>query len=531
MNESSVNEIVDLIVASKGSAPKICLLIGAGCSVSADIPLASGLVDRIRKDYPTAYRKAEKKCEGDKKPNYGQCMAELKSAYRRKLVNEYVSNAKINWAHIAIACLIEKRIVDRVLTVNFDPLVSRACALLNQFPAVYDFGATGASDFDAGLLEGCSVFHLHGQHTGFILLNTEEKLRVQAEKLSGVIADSVRGRLCIVVGYSGENDPLISKLAEHEYPYGLFWVQHDDEDPPGKVCENILAKDDASLIRNAPADTFLVDLARGLEAYPPPFLENPYTHLEGVFQTIAPLKRESVEAKETDVLEKVRLDIHNTKISYDRRFGPAGRIRSLVVAKNFEKALEIFGSGELNWRKDSELRDNFFWAHMGRGNQVIEEIDALPEGEGRLRLLKEGRYLAKSMMEIALEDLENRSLLGAFQASFSRVESKSRRRRTLNQGLANLTLAYDAGVHSAVYNLACAYCLKDHEEKSKKYLHEAFELHFLPSKQHLLIDKDIDSIRSKRWFKNFLKKAFPEKAETELATPARKKQPRPRKKK
>ena len=60
-------------------------------------------------------------------------MAEL-----RDLVAEYVDSAKINWAHICIALLFQAGYVDRVLTTNFDPLVNRACALLGQFPAVYD---------------------------------------------------------------------------------------------------------------------------------------------------------------------------------------------------------------------------------------------------------------------------------------------------------------------------------------------------------------------------------------------------------
>ena len=73
---------------------------------------------------------------------YPDCMAALERGVRRDLIGAYIDKAKINWAHIALAQLIDGGYVDRVLTTNFDPLISRACALVNSFPAVYDFAAS-----------------------------------------------------------------------------------------------------------------------------------------------------------------------------------------------------------------------------------------------------------------------------------------------------------------------------------------------------------------------------------------------------
>ena len=69
-------------------------------------------------------------------------MSELLLSERRDLIAEYVDKAKINWAHLCIALLVQAGFVDRVLTTNFDLLVVRACALLNEFPAIYDFAAS-----------------------------------------------------------------------------------------------------------------------------------------------------------------------------------------------------------------------------------------------------------------------------------------------------------------------------------------------------------------------------------------------------
>src|ERR1039458_7470156 len=65
---------------------------------------------------------------------------------------------KINWAHLALAQLIDGGYIDRVLTTNFDPLVSRACALVNSFPAVYDFAASRV--FNPDQISEKAIFHL-----------------------------------------------------------------------------------------------------------------------------------------------------------------------------------------------------------------------------------------------------------------------------------------------------------------------------------------------------------------------------------
>src|SRR5262249_40759554 len=143
---------------AKRRKKKCALLIGAGCSATGGVPLANGFVEIIKKDWANAYHRAAKAASSGL-PTYPLCMAELSDAERRDLIAEYVDAARINWAHIAIAQLIDAEFVDRVFTTNFDPLVLRACALLNVFPAVYDFAAT--QRFKPAYLPERSVFHLH----------------------------------------------------------------------------------------------------------------------------------------------------------------------------------------------------------------------------------------------------------------------------------------------------------------------------------------------------------------------------------
>ena len=157
----SIDDIVDIIKFAKDQKRGCCLLIGAGCSVKAGIPTAAGLVEEIKKRWPQAYARAPEK-------SYFRCMEQVVRGQRRDLIAEYVDQARVNWAHIGIALLVKEGFVDRILTTNFDPLVLRACALLREFPAVYDFAASQL--FKTADIPDKAVFYLHGQRTGFILI-------------------------------------------------------------------------------------------------------------------------------------------------------------------------------------------------------------------------------------------------------------------------------------------------------------------------------------------------------------------------
>ncbi len=173
--ERNIDDIVSTLKAGKEANRRCSLLIGAGCSVKAGIPLANSFVDYIKQNHHAAYNRATEK-------SYPHCMAELPSGVRRDLIGKYVDQAKINWAHIAIAQLIKSGYVDRVLTPNFDPLVMRACALVGEFPAVYDFATS--QQFKSAYLPEKAIFHLHGQRAGFSLLHTKQEV----DSLSGALA-------------------------------------------------------------------------------------------------------------------------------------------------------------------------------------------------------------------------------------------------------------------------------------------------------------------------------------------------------
>ena len=181
-----IDDVVETLRKAKELGRSCGLLIGAGCSVKAGIPTAPGFVKIIQKEYQQAYKRAQEK-------TYAQCMAQLAQGQRRDLIASYVDKAKINWAHICIAQLMKMGYIDRVLTTNFDLLVARACALLGHFPAFYDFAAS--QNFNPADIFDQAVFYLHGQYTGFVLMNTNKEIKKHSKFLAPVFKDAGLGRV------------------------------------------------------------------------------------------------------------------------------------------------------------------------------------------------------------------------------------------------------------------------------------------------------------------------------------------------
>jgi hypothetical protein len=265
--EATLDQLVELIRARRseeGPAP-CALMVGAGCSATGGVPLADDFVRIMQSEYPFHYQGISSSL------SYQECMAKLPDGYRRDLIRGYCERATINHAHLGIAQLVKAGYVGRILSTNFDPLIVRACALVGEFPAVYDCAVSPC--LEGVLFHPKSVFYLHGQWSGLRLHNVEEDLRRQADLVRPVLVDVQKDRLWMIVGYSGRSDPPIDVIAEAgEYPSGLFWVAHQNEPPDPGVLAKLLAKPNMRLIKGFDADSFFRELATLLGCYPPEFV-------------------------------------------------------------------------------------------------------------------------------------------------------------------------------------------------------------------------------------------------------------------
>lgn len=141
----NVKDIAKTIRDSKKSGKPLVIFTGAGCSKSAGMPLASELIVEINKKYKGNI----KGLSDTEKSDYGACMRKLTPHEQKTLIEKYISKAKINWAHIALASLLKNGYLGKVLTFNFDNILNRACSLDNFYPTTYDLKVLAEEYFNS----------------------------------------------------------------------------------------------------------------------------------------------------------------------------------------------------------------------------------------------------------------------------------------------------------------------------------------------------------------------------------------------
>lgn len=415
--ERKIEDIISILKAGKDANRRCSLLIGAGCSVKAGIPLASSFVEEIKRDHSGAYNLATEK-------TYPHCMAELPPGIRRDLIAKYVDQAKINWAHIAIAQLIKNGYVDRVLTPNFDPLVMRACALVGEFPAVYDFATS--QQFKSAYLPDKAIFHLHGQRAGFSLLHTNEQVNSLSVALAPVFEEAGKGRTWLVVGYSGDNDPVFEHLVKvPEFDYGLYWITYRDNMPAPHVKTRLLRPDNcAYYVSGYDADEFFVKLAQKLDCFPPDLISRPFSHVNSLLKMLTPfaLPISSKVSEEFDFISKTRELVGSaikryeglgSSVDDDSEQQAALKIviatQEAILAGDLTEAMNNIS--KMPRLHDPQVNHLHSWAYIMAGNQDVDrakrQLDSSEEADRLYALAREKYQTALAIKPDNPEALNN----------------------------------------------------------------------------------------------------------------------------
>lgn len=283
----TVQEVAQLLKQAKENEKTYVFFTGAGCSISAGVPSATGLIEEIRSKYPIQVKNIDHVKD---QYNYGKYMSVLDKDERRRLLKPHIlDNKNINWAHIALACLMQNGYVERVLTFNFDSILSRACNLLGLHPSIYDFATANPHLYH--LINDPSIVHLHGQGTGFVQLNTKEETQKHTEHLGEFIAATLNSNPSLFIGYSGNADEFFPLLKEkYSEQHRLIWTGRKEsiDDIDADSVKDFL-KENSNLthyIGSTDADHFLIQLAKELNCFPPELFSNPYKFLNQQLENI-----------------------------------------------------------------------------------------------------------------------------------------------------------------------------------------------------------------------------------------------------
>lgn len=287
----TIEDIAYLIEqANKRGENKPIVFLGAGASVSAGIPLVGNIIDDIlelHKDKPSIKRLPE-----EHKKDYYKLMSALSAQERRSLFSDYINNdkVKLNVTHIYLAQMLKEKLIDYVLTVNFDDLMLKACAMFNFIPPVYDVSIL--NDFTTTTFLEKSVTYLHGQHHGQWLLNAEGELTKVKESIPKIFERICNNRTWIVVGYSGE-DELVNEIARiGSFENELYWVGYNESPLSEQVKEKLFSnsRTNAYHIKGYDSDSFFLKLHSELNLKTPEIFNKPFSFLNKMMDQVTDIK-------------------------------------------------------------------------------------------------------------------------------------------------------------------------------------------------------------------------------------------------
>ncbi|MES2286027.1 MAG: SIR2 family protein [Bacteroidota bacterium] len=379
-NQSTPKELANHLKTMKDEGNFTALLVGAGISVTAGIPLTGEMVKELILKYPA---KDLKQFEG--KPNaYNEVMKALTHNQREFFLKDKIKNAKINLAHLFIGSLVSNGYVDCILTTNFDPLLVKTLALFNIYPSIYDMANT--KKFLPSSIAYPNIFYLHGQGTAFRMLNTVEETKEPTnEYFTRLFEQLDKKHSWIVAGYSGETDFIFKGLTEQDNFYNnLYWVGRKPE-PPAHIDSKLCCKDSVRYINSLGADSFFRDLNNELGLPMPSFVDKPFSHLKEILQNIGELKFEQdTDSNPSNILKQTYLNIDtaiNTIEASHKKPLTQREIKKIEIGGLEQKISELFTLGKykdiIKEEKgilssgNKEAADILAWAYALEGSSII----------------------------------------------------------------------------------------------------------------------------------------------------------------
>jgi tetratricopeptide (TPR) repeat protein/NAD-dependent SIR2 family protein deacetylase len=355
---ADVDRVAQAIKSAKDRGRAFAFLIGAGVSKAANVPLAGELIKLVEEKHPAEFAKIP---EPDRK-NYGRVMGRLSLGERRDLLKPIMDEAKINWANVAIAAILKKGFIDRVLTLNFDNVLERACGICGYYPAVYDFGTAPSNSVDH-VVSG-SIVHLHGQSYGLVMLNTDEETKRHSDAIRPLVQDTLHSHGLLVVGYSGGADSLFPVVAEcHSGRERVYWLGHNEE--PAEQIRPLLDKPYTEFLGGVDADVFLIELAKQLGCWPPAVLIRPYEHLREEVRDVVDYPK--ALAGDTDLVKDLRGQLVEWE-AYRTPQKETDRLRELLLQGKYQQVID---EGDSNVPAQADI---MAWARIEEAHELTRDL-------------------------------------------------------------------------------------------------------------------------------------------------------------
>ena len=280
MKELSVTGFLREVLEQHRTRPDhpFCWILGAGASVSSDIPTAGKLAQEFlaclcedatgSKDQCDAWIKTGAlKIDGLDPLDPAKHYPEL---YERRygdcpdagyaFLEDVMRDKRPSYGYAVLALILEKTPHRIVITTNFDNLVADALAAHSTtFPRVV--GHAQLTQFVQTEVRRPLVAKIHGD-LGFRMSNTPDEIAALDKPWQEALERIFRRFTPIVIGYGGNDRTLMKLLRDlpRNIPDRIYWCQWEQEQPALHVSEFLAAKEGARLIRHAGFDALMLQL-------------------------------------------------------------------------------------------------------------------------------------------------------------------------------------------------------------------------------------------------------------------------------
>lgn len=381
MSEPIQKEVKDLIKdllkslrKEEQSWGRAVFWIGAGCSFSAGIPLASEIAQqcvmrladtyssgKTSKEDPLAALKwlhenewGNKSWYSDGKPQwaklYGQIFAEeFKSVpEQREVILGSIAQGKdrINWAHLCLGELVKRGYIHTILTTNFDQLVLDGIIRTGILPVIAD-GMESLTRIDS-MPKTPQVVHLHGSmHTYNLRNSTADLLETEQElALKGMLYALLRDcSILVVIGYGGGEEGVMKVLLEVAKSLPnlvIYWTMY--EGTPDSLSEEarelLRLGHNKFFIPKSDADTLFAQIMEELGIGIPEWMDNPTTNLIEQSKNFASSENEDIQIKINNYQEKVKELSVQWAATQVQPSDPLDKIATLRLEGKHREALE-----------------------------------------------------------------------------------------------------------------------------------------------------------------------------------------------
>ena len=422
-------------------------LVGAGCSLSAGIPLASKVARTAIVELARDYRAADPNRGDAETPSdpagalkalisQGHVPARFMAAdgeprwtdlysyvfsehikhpnHQRALISRLVDteNVGLNWSHACLGELVNLQFVHTVLTTNFDQLVLKGIIRTGLIPVVAD-GLESLIRISASP-RWPQVVHVHGSMHTYELRNSYDSLRETSEHggLQSLMLSVLKETtVLVVVGYSGGEEGIMRLLQEAARALPrmvVYWVAHESDYAALSVRARALLEtgEYKYFVLGQDSDDFFNRLLGELGVGPPDWIKHP----------LAVLGKQTRIAVPSNASEDVRQLIHayKSRVTYaiahgERQDAPEDEAVELRSANRYAEAVSTIAAAD-GWMGDEaklrlHARSLFDQYRSSAGadlellKQAVDELAALAVADGDLAV-RDAEYLIEAKREL-----------------------------------------------------------------------------------------------------------------------------------